>query len=183
MSSDEAKVEHMILNNFSTDEMKTLVENIASTKDKEKLRQNILNGGIIEKYKKIFKIDLSENEEEIIKSIYLYLCIEGNAEKIKQKMGSRIEIKKTPYAAGSEKLTFLQWKGHGQGIPSLFKKNEATQDDWIKGEISEEEEQIDEENIENTENPENPGNPGNPENSENRENTTNEKIQRMRITQ
>ncbi|MBU0580152.1 MAG: hypothetical protein KKA19_03155, partial [Candidatus Margulisbacteria bacterium] len=58
-------------------------------------------------------------EEEIIKAIYLYLCIEGNAEKMKEKMANRIQIKTTPYAVGSERLTFLQWKGKGQK-PKLF---------------------------------------------------------------
>ena len=116
---DTEKVERMILSNFSTGEMKIFIQNISGAKDKEKLKKNILSGEIIEKYKQSSGVPLSNEEEEIIKTIYLYLCIEGNAEKIMKLMEQSIRLKNTPHAMGSEKLTFLQWKDKKQQ-PKLF---------------------------------------------------------------
>ncbi len=120
MKDDSEKVEQMILNNFSTQEMKKFVDNILAAGNKEAIRKNVLSGDIIEKYKKASKVDLTKDEEEIIKTIYLYLCMEGNAEKMKKKMESRICINNTPYAAGSEHLAFLQWKKDKGPKPKLF---------------------------------------------------------------
>lgn len=119
MKDESEKVENMLLNNFSNKDMKKLIEDIINHKDKNKLKENVLNGTIIQKYKKQSGVDLSEGEEEIIKTIYLYLCIEGNAEKIKNKMEQRITINTTPYAMGSEKIAFLQWKDKKQK-PKFF---------------------------------------------------------------
>ena len=116
---DTEKIEQMILNNFSNNEMKAFIDNIISCKDKEKIKKNVWSGDIIEKYKKQSGVALSVEEEEIIKTIYLYLCIEGNAEKMKKLMEKKIQVQKAPFAIGSEKLTFLQWKDKKQQ-PKLF---------------------------------------------------------------
>jgi len=109
-NKDIEKIEQMILNNFSNPEMKSLIDKIAATSDKGKIKKNILDGNLIEKYRKMSATPLNSEEIEIIKTIYLYLCLEGKAEKMKKMMENNIKLKTTPYAIGSERLTFLQWK-------------------------------------------------------------------------
>lgn len=117
---DEEKIEQMILNNFSNPEMKALIDKIASSPDKGKIKKNVLDGGLIEKYKRLSPAPLTQEEEEIIRTIYLYLCMEGKAEKIKKMMESTIKITSVPFARGSEKMAFLQWKDKKQKPPKLF---------------------------------------------------------------
>jgi len=120
MKDDTEKIEQMILNNFSNQQMKQLIEQIVSCKDKEKLKASVLNGTLLQKFKSHTGTGVSSEEEEIIKTIYLYLCIEGNAEKMKKLMESNIKLKIGPYTTGSEKVTFLQWKDKKKQEPKIF---------------------------------------------------------------
>lgn len=120
MKDDTTKIEQMIINNFSNQQMKQLIDQIISCKDKEKLKASVLNGALLQKFKSQTGTGVSSEEEEIIKTIYLYLCLEGNAEKMKKMMENNIKLKIGTYTTGSEKLTFLQWKDKKKQDPKIF---------------------------------------------------------------
>jgi|GEM_PF-1931027 len=109
ISRDEQLVEEMFLNNFAVPEMIALVENIASYPDKNKIKQGIISGEVLQKYRQL-KGEISPIEEEIIKSIFLYLTKDDNAKRMLKLLKDRLSFKKTPVYQGTENLLYLKWQ-------------------------------------------------------------------------